>query len=105
MIPAEAERCWRRILTLTRPRKFASLDQGIYGHLTRRNLAALAMERGDLDEARQQWRAVLAECPNDKEAGAAPRRTWIVGSAIADRPPCSPSPNRKRSKNNGVRAQ
>ena len=65
---AEAEQCWRRILTLSRPKKFASLDQGIYGHLTRRNLAALAMERGDLEEAQQQWRAVLAECPGDREA-------------------------------------
>ena len=64
----EAERCWRRILTLSRPRRFASLDQGIYGHLTRRNLAALAKERGDLEEARRQWRAVLAECPGDCEA-------------------------------------
>ena len=55
--PAEAEQCWRRILTLSRPQKFASVDQGIYGHLTRRNLAALAKERGDLDEATRQWRA------------------------------------------------
>jgi len=66
--PAEAEQCFRRILTLSRPQKFASVDQGIYGHLTRRNLAALAKERGDHDEAKQQWRAVLAECPGDKEA-------------------------------------
>ncbi len=66
--PADAEYCWRRILTLSRPRKFASLDQGIYGHLTRRNLAALAMERGDTEEARCQWRAVLEECPGDTEA-------------------------------------
>ena len=65
---ADAEQCWRRILTLSRPRKFASLDQGIYGHLTRRNLAALAQERGDAEEARRHWRAVLAECPGDKEA-------------------------------------
>ena len=49
--PGEAEQCWRRILTLSRPQKFASVDQGIYGHLTRRNLAALAKERGDLAEA------------------------------------------------------
>ena len=42
----EAEHCWRRILTLSRPRKFASLDEGIFGQMTRRNLAALAEERG-----------------------------------------------------------
>jgi tetratricopeptide (TPR) repeat protein len=66
--PGEAEQCWRKILTLSRPQKFASVDQGIYGHLTRRNLAALAKERGDFDEAGRQWRAVLAECPGDREA-------------------------------------
>ena len=47
---AEAESCWRRILGLSRPERFASLDMGIYGHLTRRNLAALARERGDVAE-------------------------------------------------------
>ena len=64
----EAEQCWRRILTLTRPQKFASVDQGIYGHLTRRNLAAIAKERGDIDEAQRLWSEVLAECPGDREA-------------------------------------
>jgi tetratricopeptide (TPR) repeat protein len=68
--PGEAEQCWRRILTLRRPEKFASVDQGIYGHLTRRNLAALARERGDHAEAECLWRAVLAECPGDHEAKA-----------------------------------
>jgi len=63
-----AENCWRRILTLRRPEQFSSVDQGIYGHLTRRNLAALARERGDHDEAAGLWRAVLAECPGDREA-------------------------------------
>ena len=67
---AAAEDCWRRILALSRPRKFASLDQGIYGHLTRRNLAVVAMERGDVEEARRQWRGVLEECPGDREAVA-----------------------------------
>ena len=67
---AGAERCWRRILTLRRPEQFASLDQGIYGHLTRRNLAALAAERGDQDEAGRLWRAVLSERPGDREAVA-----------------------------------
>jgi hypothetical protein len=63
-----ARRCWERILTLRRPEQFASVDQGIYGHLTRRNLAAMAAERGDHDEEERHWRAVLAECPGDPEA-------------------------------------
>jgi len=64
----EAERCWRWILTLSRPERFSSVDQGIYGHLTRRNLAALANERGDHAEAKKLWTEVLAECPGDREA-------------------------------------
>ncbi len=43
--PAEAS--WRRILTLKRPDQICSVDQGIYGHLTLRNLAVLAEERDD----------------------------------------------------------
>jgi glycosyltransferase involved in cell wall biosynthesis len=68
--PSEAESCWRRILTLKRPEQFCSVDQGIYGHLTLRNLAALAQERGDSAEAQRLWRAILAECPGDPEAMA-----------------------------------
>ena len=68
--PAEAETTWRRILTLKRPEQFCSVDQGIYGHLTLRNLAALAQERGDGTEACRLWRSILAECPGDTEATA-----------------------------------
>jgi glycosyltransferase involved in cell wall biosynthesis len=64
----EAEACWRRILSLERPEKFCSIDLGIYGHLTRRNLAIIAGERGDRSEAQVQWLAVLSECPGDSEA-------------------------------------
>jgi tetratricopeptide (TPR) repeat protein len=64
----EAERCWTRILSLKRPDQFCSVDQGIYGHLTRRNLAALAAERGDHAGAEKLWAEVLAECPGDREA-------------------------------------
>ena len=74
-----ARRCWERILTLRRPEQFASVDQGIYGHLTRRNLAALAAERGDRDEEARLWRAVLAECPGDREALAKLRRPSSCG--------------------------
>lgn len=64
----EAEACWRHILCLRRPEKFCSIDQGIYGHLTRRNLALIAEERGDIAEAQIHWRAILAECPADIDA-------------------------------------
>jgi tetratricopeptide (TPR) repeat protein len=65
---AEAEACWRRILTLKRPDQFCSVDQGIYSHLTLRNLAVLAEERGDCGEARRLWKMVLDACPGDAEA-------------------------------------
>jgi tetratricopeptide (TPR) repeat protein len=65
---SEAEKCSLLILTLKRPDQFCSVDQGIFGHLTRRNLAVLAAERGDHAEVRRLWEAVLAECPGDREA-------------------------------------
>jgi glycosyltransferase involved in cell wall biosynthesis len=64
----QARSCWRRLLTLRRPQHYCSIDQGIYGHLTRRNLAALAAEQGDHAEARSLWAEVLAECPGDRDA-------------------------------------
>jgi hypothetical protein len=67
--PVEAE-TWRRILTLKRPEQSCSVDLGIYGHLTLRNLAALAAERSDHAEARRLWKSTLQECPGDAEATA-----------------------------------
>jgi glycosyltransferase involved in cell wall biosynthesis len=63
-----AEACWRHILGLRMTDRFRSIDAGIYGHLTRRNLATIAAERGDRAEAQAQWRAVLVECPGDPDA-------------------------------------
>jgi hypothetical protein len=60
------------IFMLARQHQFRSVDPGIYGHLTRRNLAALAAERGDSAELRRLWEEVLAECPGDREALARP---------------------------------
>jgi tetratricopeptide (TPR) repeat protein len=81
--PSKAEACWQGILELRRPEKFASVDMGIYGHLTRRNLAALAVERGDHEEQTRLWTEVLAECPGDREAVAALKRLkrHVVASA------------------------
>jgi hypothetical protein len=36
--------------------------------MSRRNLAALARDRGDHQEAGRLWAEVLAECPGDREA-------------------------------------
>jgi hypothetical protein len=47
----------------------------VYGHLTRRNLAALAAERGDYVEMRRLWEEVLAECPGDDTRMHADRET------------------------------
>jgi hypothetical protein len=41
---------------------------GIYSHLTRRNLAVLAYERGDAEEEVALWREIMNECPGDREA-------------------------------------
>ena len=71
---SEAERSWLRILELKRPEQYCSFDNGIYGHITRRNLAMLAAERGDHAEARRLWEAVLTECPGDRQAPARLRR-------------------------------
>jgi hypothetical protein len=43
---------------------------GIRGPVTLRNLAMLAGERGDPAEEARHWRAVLAECPGNREAPA-----------------------------------
>jgi hypothetical protein len=66
--PPQAETCWRRILELNRPQRFCSVDQGIFGHLTLRNLAVLAEEWRDHAEAMSLWNRVLGECPGDPEA-------------------------------------
>jgi glycosyltransferase involved in cell wall biosynthesis len=76
-----AEACWRRILLLRRTERFSSVDQGIYGHLTRRNLASLAASRGDWVEALHQWRGVLGECPGDPEALVAIRDLEARGNS------------------------
>lgn len=78
----EAGSCWRRILTLRRPDQFASVDVGIYGHVTRRNLAKLAEERGELAEARDHWSALLAERPGDAEGMRALQRLAQTSAAV-----------------------
>ncbi|MFO0957379.1 MAG: glycosyltransferase [Isosphaeraceae bacterium] len=77
---AAAESLWRRILTLRRPERFSSVDMGIYGHLTRRNLAVLAEARGDRAEASRLWREVARECPGDPEAASMLARLDAAGA-------------------------
>jgi glycosyltransferase involved in cell wall biosynthesis len=82
---AEAGACWRRLLTLRRPERFASIDTGIYGHVTRRNLARLAEEQDNRAEAAGHWGEVLAECPGDAEAKRALERLGARLGAPNDR--------------------
>lgn len=42
---------------------FRSADQGIYGHLTVRNLAVQPEEPGDRGDAWRLWKTVLDACP------------------------------------------
>jgi len=56
------------VLTLKRPEQFCSVDQGIYGHLTLRNLAVLTAEQRDPGEVVILWEMVLAKRPDDSEA-------------------------------------
>ena len=65
---SEAEACFTRILGLGRPQKLYNVDPGIFGHMTRGNLALIAEERGDHALAQAHWRAVLAECPGHEMA-------------------------------------
>ena len=83
--PAEAKGTWRRILTLKRPEQFCSVDQGIYGHLTLRNLAALAQERGDPGEARRLWKSILRRQPRAPVDIEAYRRSSRGGAARCSR--------------------
>jgi hypothetical protein len=55
-------------LTLKRPDQFCSVDQGIFGHLTLRNLAVLAEEGSDRAEALRLWKMVFDACPGDPAA-------------------------------------
>ena len=91
---SEAEQCWRRILDLKRPDQFCSFDQGIYGHLTRRNLAALAAERGDHAEAERVVERSACRVPGRPrgagEAGAAQgARVAARASGIDHGLPCA----------------
>ena len=81
---SEAERCWRLIFTLARPDQFRSVDPGIYGHLTRRNLAALAAERGDYAEVRRLWEDGAGRVPGRS------RGTGEAGAAQRENSDCSP---------------
>jgi tetratricopeptide (TPR) repeat protein len=84
----QAEASWRRVLTLRRPERFSSVDMGIYGHLTRRNLAAIAERRGDRAGAERLWSDVLAECPGDRVATLAiARLRGAAGASQGGRTP------------------
>ena len=60
---AEAEACFRRLLTSRDVEHFASIDTGLRGHKARNNLARICFEQGRLAEAEAEWQAVVQEEP------------------------------------------
>ena len=77
-----AEACWRRILEKGSSHNFSIVMPGVYGHQTRRKLAALAERRGHIAEASRLWDEVVAECPGDPEASRARARLVRPSFAI-----------------------
>jgi tetratricopeptide (TPR) repeat protein len=69
----EAERCWRRVLTLAGgdPGLVPYCDPRFEAGRARRELAALAAARGDLEEAARWDREVPAHDPTDRDGPAA----------------------------------
>jgi glycosyltransferase involved in cell wall biosynthesis/predicted Zn-dependent protease len=65
---AGAEASWRKVLETPPGEYFASVPEGLRGHLTRHNLAALYREQGRHAEAEQQWRAALEDRPDYEPA-------------------------------------
>jgi len=65
----EAERCWRRVLALAEgpPEPMAYFDPHFEACRARRELASLAIRRGDTETAARLHREVLAKDPDDQE--------------------------------------
>jgi GT2 family glycosyltransferase/tetratricopeptide (TPR) repeat protein len=60
---AGAEACLVRLLSSNERPHFASVAEGLRGHLARHQLAGVLLEQGRFAETEAQWRAVLAERP------------------------------------------
>jgi len=59
----EARRAYLDVLETGEERHFTSVDRGLAGFKTRQNLAVVAADLGDLAEAEDQWRRVVADVP------------------------------------------
>ena len=59
----EARRAYLDVLETREDRHFASVDRGLSGFKARQNLAVIASDLGDLVEAEDQWRRIVAEVP------------------------------------------
>jgi GT2 family glycosyltransferase/tetratricopeptide (TPR) repeat protein/2-polyprenyl-3-methyl-5-hydroxy-6-metoxy-1,4-benzoquinol methylase len=59
----EARRAYRDVLESREERHFSSVDRSLSGFKARQNLAVVANDLGELAEAEEQWRRVVAEVP------------------------------------------
>ena len=59
----EARRAYLDVLETREDRHFSSVDRGLANFKARQNLAVVANDLGDLVEAEDQWRRIVAEVP------------------------------------------
>jgi tetratricopeptide (TPR) repeat protein len=59
-----AETCWRRLLSLPPGPALSVLDPGIYGYMSRHQLAQLCRRQGRVGDAQQIWREAVGERPD-----------------------------------------
>src|SRR5439155_23534491 len=60
---AGAEGCFVELLQGSEKAHFASIPEGLRGHITRHNLAVIYRQQARNAEAEAQWRAVLTDVP------------------------------------------
>ena len=63
----QAELAYQAALADDHEPHFASFDQGIVGHKSRQNLAAVYFEMGALHKAKDQWQRIVADVPGYRE--------------------------------------
>jgi O-antigen biosynthesis protein len=80
----EARRAYLDVLATRETRHFSSVDRGLAGFKARQNLAVIAGGLGDLVEAEEQWRRIVAEVPHYRPGWRGLGETLIRGGHFGE---------------------